>query len=146
LARSDLVIRKIRESDLDNGFLESLDSLRKASNLDKKKAKVIIKKIAKNPDHVIFVAVQDKQVIGATTLLIEQKFIHNGGKVGHIEDVVVSKKLQGKGIGEKIIEFVLEYAKNQGCYKTILDCDDKVKPFYEKIGFSHHSNGMRYDH
>jgi glucosamine-phosphate N-acetyltransferase len=143
---SDIQIRKIIESDLDNGYLESLDALRKASNLDKNKTKSILKKIAQNPDHVIFVALQKNKVVGATTLLIEQKFIHDGGKVGHIEDVVVSKELQGKRIGEKIIRFVLDYAKSQGCYKTILDCDDKVKPFYEKIGFEAHSNGMRYDH
>jgi glucosamine-phosphate N-acetyltransferase len=143
---SDIVIRKIQQSDLDNGFLESLDSLRQASNMDKKKAKSILKKITENPDHVIFVAIEDAQVIGSTTLLIEQKFIHDGGRVGHIEDVVVSRKHQGKGIGEKIMLYALEYAKNQGCYKTILDCDDAVKPFYEKIGFKWHSNGMRYDH
>lgn len=143
---SEIAIRKIIESDLENGYLESLDALRKASNIDKNKAKSILKKIAQNPDHVIFVALQENQVVGATTLLIEQKFIHDGGKVGHIEDVVVSKKMQGKGIGEKIIQFVLDYAKSQGCYKTILDCDDKVKPFYEKLGFEAHSNGMRYDH
>jgi glucosamine-phosphate N-acetyltransferase len=143
---SEIEIRKIIESDLETGYLESLDALRKASNLDKNKAKSILKKIMQNPDHVIFVALQENRIVGATTLLIEQKFIHDGGKVGHIEDVVVSKELQGKGIGEKIIRFVLEYAKSQGCYKTILDCDDKVKPFYEKLGFEAHSNGMRYDH
>lgn len=143
---SDIIIRKIQQSDLDNGFLESLDSLRQASNMDKKKAKSILKKITANPGHVIFVAIKDAQVIGSTTLLIEQKFIHDGGKVGHIEDVVVSKKHQGVGIGEKIMLYTLEYAKKQGCYKTILDCDDAVKPFYERIGFKRHSNGMRYDH
>jgi glucosamine-phosphate N-acetyltransferase len=143
---TDITIRKIQESDIDNGFLESLDSLRQASNLERSKAKSILKKILSNPDHVIFVATQNNRVIGATTLLIEQKFIHEGGKVGHIEDVVVSKNHQGKGIGEKIMLAVLEYAKNNGCYKTILDCDDNVKPFYEKIGFKYHSNGMRFDH
>jgi glucosamine-phosphate N-acetyltransferase len=143
---TDIVIRKIQESDLDGGFLESLDSLRQASNLDKKKAKSILKKIASNPDHVIFVATQGKRVIGSTTLLIEQKFIHDGGKVGHIEDVVVSKEHQGKGIGEKIMLAALEYAKKQGCYKTILDCGNNVKPFYEKIGFKWNSNCMRFDH
>ncbi len=142
----EITIRKIQESDIDCGFLESLDSLRKASDLDKKKAKEILKKIAANPAHVIFVALKENRVVGATTLLIEQKFIHGGGLVGHIEDVVVSKEQQGLGIGEKIILSVLEYAKSQGCYKTILDCDDNVKPFYEKIGFKRHSNGMRYDH
>lgn len=143
---SEITIRKIQESDIDNGFLESLDSLRKASDLDKKKAKEILRRITANPNHVIFVALKENQVIGATTLLIEQKFIHGGGLVGHIEDVVVSKEQQGLGIGEKIMLAVLEYAKNQGCYKTILDCDDNVKPFYEKIGFKRHSNGMRFDH
>jgi glucosamine-phosphate N-acetyltransferase len=143
---SEITIRKIQESDIDNGFLESLDSLRKASDLDKKKAKEILKKIVANPAHVIFVALKENLVIGATTLLIEQKFIHGGGLVGHIEDVVVSKERQGLGIGEKIMLAVLEYAKNQGCYKTILDCDDNVKPFYEKLGFKKHSNGMRFDH
>ncbi len=143
---SEIIIRKIIESDIENGFLESLDSLRQASNLDREKAKSILKKIKENPNHVIFVALQDDRVVGATTLLVEQKFIHDGGKVGHIEDVVVSKEHQGKGIGQKIIRFVLEYAKNQGCYKTILDCDDKVKPFYENLDFEAHSNGMRHDH
>lgn len=143
---SEITVRKIVESDLTNGFLESLDSLRQASSLDKKKAKDILKKINQNPDHVIFVAIFKGKVIGATTLLIEQKFIHDGGKVGHIEDVVVSKEFQSKGIGVIIMQTVLEYAKNQGCYKTILDCDDMVKPFYEKIGFVRNSNGMRYNH
>lgn len=143
---SETIVRKITESDLNNGFLESLDSLRLTSNIDKNKARQILQNINKNPDHVIFVAVQDDKVIGSTTLLIEQKFIHNGGKVGHIEDVVVSKQFQSGGTGAKIIRTVLEYAKSQGCYKTILDCDDSVKGFYEKLGFVRHSNEMRFDY
>jgi len=58
----------------------------------------------------------------------------------------VSKEFQDKGIGEKLILTSLDYAKNCGCYKTILDCDDEVKSFYEKIGFKKHSNSMRFDH
>ena len=143
---SEILVRKIIESDIDNGFLESLDSLRKASDLDRRKAKEILFRITANPFNSIFVAVQDGTVIGSTTLIIEQKFIHNGGKVGHIEDVVVSKAHQGKGVGEKVMRFALEYAREQGCYKTILDCEDKVKPFYENLGFKHNSNGMRFDY
>ena len=143
---TDIIIRKIEESDLSNGFLESLDNLKMASNLSREKAKAILKKITANPNHVIFVAVLNNKIIGSTTILIEQKFIHDGGLVGHIEDVVVSKEHEGKGIGFRIIQTVLEYAKNHGCYKTILDCDDKVKPFYERLGFKRHSNGMRFDH
>ena len=143
---SDIIIRKIKESDLSNGFLESLDNLKTASNLSNEKARAILKKITANPNTVIFVAVLDNKVVGSTVLIIEQKFIHNGGFVGHIEDVVVAKRHEGKGIGFKIMQTALEYAKNQGCYKTILDCDDKVRPFYERLGFKRHSNGMRFDH
>lgn len=143
---ADVIFRKLEESDIMAGFLESLDSLRKASDLTEEKSKEIFNKIKSNPNHVVFVAVLDSKVIGSTTLLIEPKFIHKGGKVGHIEDVVISKEYQGTGIGEKLINFVLDHAKQNQCYKTILDCTDNVKQFYEKIGFKKHSNCMRFDH
>ena len=37
---SELIIREIIESDLENGFLESLDNLRQASNLEQIMQKV----------------------------------------------------------------------------------------------------------
>ena len=143
---SEPIIRKLRIEDLQNGFLTSLDSLRKASNIDKSKAEEIFRKIDSNPDYTIAVAEVDGKIVGSTTLLIEQKFIHQGGLVGHIEDVVVDKNFQGQKIGGKIMTYLLEIAKNQGCYKTILDCTDEVKPFYEKLGFKHIANEMRFDH
>ena len=139
-------IRKLQEKDLFNGFLESLDSLRKASDLNPKKAKTIFKKMKSIQDHIVYVAVQDSKIIGAATIFVEPKFIHRGGKVGHIEDVVVSKKHQGGGVGQKLIRALLAYAEKKGCYKTVLDCTDEVMPFYKKLGFTHHSNAMRFDH
>jgi len=143
---SEIKIREIEEDDLEKGFLESLDFLRKASNIDKNKAKEILKKIKLNPNHIIHVAIDDKKIVGSTTLFIEQKFIHDGGLVGHIEDVVVRKDYEGKGIGIKLVTSMLEHAKEKNCYKTILDCKDDVKQFYERIGFKRESNCMRYDH
>ena len=142
----EIIIREIEEDDLENGFLETLDFLRNASDLDKNKANEILKKIKQNPNHIIHVAIDNKKIVGSTTLLIEQKFIHDGGLVGHIEDVVVRKDYEGKGIGIKLVTSLLERAKEKNCYKTILDCKDDVKQFYERIGFKHESNGMRYDH
>lgn len=143
---TDVTIRKLEEKDLFRGFLTSLDSLKKASDLNENKAKDVFNKIKSNPNHLVFVVILDDKVAGSTTLLIEPKFIHQGGNVGHIEDVVIAKEFQGSGIGEKLINFVLEYAKKNDCYKTILDCSDDLKPFYEKIGFKKHSNCMRFDH
>ena len=140
------IIRKLRKEDLQNGFLTTLDSLRQTSNIETKKAEEIFEKINSSPDYTIAVAELEGKVVGATTLLIEQKFIHNGGLVGHIEDVVVDKNHQGQKIGEKIMKFLLEIANKQGCYKTILDCTADVKPFYEKLGFKQVANELRFDH
>ena len=132
---SEIKIREIVEGDLEKGYLETLDFLRNASDLDKNKAKEILKKIKQNPNHIIHVATDGEKIVGSTTLLIEQKFIHDGGLVGHIEDVVVRKNYEGKGIGIKLVTSLLERAKEKNCYKTILDCKDDVKQFYERIGF-----------
>jgi len=142
----EIIIREIEEDDLEKGFLETLDFLRNASGIDKNKAREILKDIKQNPNHIIYVAIDNKKIVGSTTLLIEQKFIHDGGLVGHIEDVVVRKDYEGKGIGIKLVTSLLERAKEKNCYKTILDCKDDVKQFYERIGFKRESNGMRYDH
>ena len=140
------IIRELEENDFKKGFLNVLDTLRETSNITEDKALEIFKNIKLNPKHIIVVAEINEEIVGSTTLLIEPKFIHQGGIVGHIEDVVVDKKFQGKKIGEKIIVHILEIAKNHGCYKTILDCSDNIKPFYEKLGFKHNSNELRFNH
>lgn len=153
-----IVTREIEVGDLQRGFLESLDSLRSASGIDAAKADRILARIMADPDHVIFVAEGavegggggggggGRRIVGSTTLLIEQKFIHGGGLVGHIEDVVVAGDMQGKNIGRMLVEHALRHAGSRGCYKTILDCQDDVRGFYEKIGFSRASSAMRFDH
>ena len=143
---SELIIRKIIGSDLENGFLESLDNLRQTSNLEQNSVKNILKKILENENHIIHVAELNGKIVGSTTLLIEQKFIHEGGLVGHIEDVVVNKEFEGQGIGMKLVLSLLDVAKEKKCYKTILNCEDKLIPFYEKIGFKQKSTEMRFDH
>ena len=143
---SEIKISEIEESDLEKGFLETLDFLRNASGLDKNKAREILKKIKQNPNHVIHVATDDKKIVGSTTLFIEQKFIHDGGLVGHIEDVVVRKDYEGQGIGMKLVISLLDVANQRKCYQTIRTCEDSLKPFYEKTGFKKSTNEMRYDH
>ena len=139
------IIRELKKEDIWNGFLKSLDSLKLASDIDKTKAEVIFEKINSNPDYIIAVAEIEGKIVGSTTLFIESKFIHDGGLVGHIEDVVVNKDFQGQKIGEKIMKYLLEISKNRGCYKTILNCTEDVKPFYEKLGFKQVANELRLD-
>ncbi len=141
-----VTVRELKREDIQNGFLQTLDALRQnSSKIVPEKAYAIFEKINPNPYHIVAVAVIDGRVVGTSTLLIESKFIHDGGIAGHIEDVAVRTDLQGKRVGRKIIEYLLEVAKSRGCYKIILDCTDDVKPFYEKLGFRHTGNQLRLD-
>ena len=95
------------------------------------------------PNHNIFVYLnENKKVIGMITLIIEQKLIHGGKCVGHIEDFVVDEMYRGNGIGKKMLDYCKEYAKKNNCYKIILDCNDNMKVFYERNGFIDKTNGM----
>src|SRR5574340_1599386 len=95
---AEIKIRRLQKKDIGNGFLHTLDSLRKASDLSPRKAQSLFDKISSDPNEAIYVAVIDSKVVGAASIIIEQKFIHGGGKAGHIEDVVVAKEFQGRGI------------------------------------------------
>jgi glucosamine-phosphate N-acetyltransferase len=90
----------------------------------------------------IFVMTDREKPIAMITLFIEQKLIHGGGKVGHIEDLIVDKTHRNKGYATKLIQHAIAITKLHQCYKCILNCTDDVKPFYEKNGFTQYTNGM----
>ena len=139
-----LEVRELEEKDLENGFIDTLDNLRNVG-LDLKRVKEIFRKMS-NQDNKIFVAVnEDGKVIGSTTLIIEQKFIHQGGLVGHIEDVVTHKDFRGMGVGKAMMQKAIDAAKAAGCYKVILNCSEENFPFYQKLGFKKHGIEMRLD-
>jgi len=75
------------------------------------------------------------EIVGSGTIIIEPKIIRGGANVGHIEDIVVAKHMQGKGISQKILNILKLIARENNCYKVILDCDESVKNVYIKNGF-----------
>ena len=95
------------------------------------------------PDnHHIILLFDNMKIIGMATLLIEQKIIHNGYCVGHIEDVVIDNYHKGCGYGKVLIDHLTLLCKEKNCYKIILHCNEKVIKFYEKCGFTKKTNGM----
>ena len=110
-----------------------LQQLTYAPLLDNLKFNDIICSLKSN--HHIYVYITDNKIVGTITLLIEQKLIHSGKCVGHIEDLVVDKDHNGMGIAKELLAYTLQIAKDNNCYKVILDCDKKLISFYEKSGF-----------
>lgn len=103
--------------------------------------KNIFEKLPEN--HIIkFYLDKENNIIGAITLIIEQKIIHNGECVCHVEDFVVAKNEQHKGFGALLLQHAVQIAKQNNCYKVILDCHPLLENYYIKKGFSRKGNNM----
>ena len=73
---------------------------------------------------IVIVDKGSDQIVGVGCVFIERKFLRGLGSVGHIEDIAVDKKQQGKKLGLRIIQALTYISENIGCYKTILNCSE----------------------
>ncbi|KAG1152092.1 hypothetical protein G6F37_001724 [Rhizopus arrhizus] len=72
----------------------------------------------KKHNNTLTITDEEHDCIAATgTILIEHKFVHKNGIVGHIEDIAVDSSYQGKKLGFRIIEALKYIAQQAGCYK-----------------------------
>lgn len=133
----NIEFRKLSLQDYNSNFFELLNQLSecKKDSISFNDFNNFIKKL--NSNHQIFIILdsENNKIIGTGTILIEEKLIHNLSKVAHVEDIVVDSNYRKNGIGKFLIDNLIHYAKNQNCYKIILDCQDKNIPFYQKCGF-----------
>ncbi|KAI3995645.1 hypothetical protein MKX01_027152 [Papaver californicum] len=131
-------IRRLDISDKSKGFIELLQQLSVCDSISDEEFKERFEEISKNGENHLIYVIEDeenKNIIATACLFVEKKFIRNCGKVGHIEDVVVDSNARGLKLGQRIVEFLSDKARSMGCYKVILDCDEKNIGFYEKCGF-----------
>jgi glucosamine-phosphate N-acetyltransferase len=137
-------LRPLEQRDFDRGFLESLAHLQKVDLTPEEAIRIWRGRNAAGVRTVVAVD-GEGNVMGTASLILEHKFIHRGGTIGHIEDVAVHPDHGGKGIGSAVVKALVELARQSGCYKVILSCNDQNLPFYTKLGFKRHDNGMRID-
>lgn len=135
------MIRWINIKDYDSIF-NLLSQLTDSPTIDFKIYKSIIDKLGNN--HFIFVYEFNNKVIGCISLLIEQKLIHGGKCVGHIEDLVVDLPYRKQNFGNELINYCIEICKNKNCYKIILDCKEILEKFYNKNNFVKQGICMKY--
>eukprot|EP01128_Nolandella_sp_AFSM9_P012224 TRINITY_DN9070_c0_g1_i1.p1 TRINITY_DN9070_c0_g1~~TRINITY_DN9070_c0_g1_i1.p1 ORF type:complete len:213 (+),score=66.42 TRINITY_DN9070_c0_g1_i1:48-641(+) len=134
---SHYVLRPLRRDDYQLGFVDLLSQLTDMEGLSQQMFEKRFDSL-KNAGNYYTVVVVDGErghLVAAGTLFIEEKFIHNGGRVGHIEDVVVHNLSRTHKLGRKIVNTLTKIAFTNGCYKVILDCAEKNIGFYQKCGF-----------
>ncbi|KAK0257275.1 hypothetical protein B0A54_07328 [Friedmanniomyces endolithicus] len=130
-------IRPLQRGDFDLGFLDVLRVLTHVGDVSKEEfeKRWDEMKAGAGGYHVLVILDGEEKIVGTGALIVERKFIHHLGVVGHIEDIAVSKDQQGKKLGLRIIQALDFVAENTGCYKTILDCSEANEGFYVKCGF-----------
>ena len=96
----------------------------------------------------IFIAEEDEEVLGYAFCIFQQHIDNNiltDIKTLYIDDLCVNEECRGKHIGSKLYEYVLEFAKNEGCYNVTLNvwaCNESALRFYEKMGLVAQKIGM----
>ena len=89
-------------------------------------------------DHPLFhcfVAEVDEKVVGIA--LVYPRYSTWSGPVVHLEDLIVSEALRGKGVGSKLLEAVVRYGYQQGVKRIsweVLDWNEPAITFYENKG------------
>lgn len=136
-------IRSLRGPDIDRGFLDVIRSFR-PFDLSREEAGAILRERIRN-GLLTVVAEYSERIIGTASLLVDHKFINNGGRVAIVEDVIVLPEFQGMGVGGRLVTALVEEAQRLGCYKICLYCSDDLVQYYERLGFVHSDLFMRKD-
>ena len=91
--------------------------------------------ISQEKNTIIYVLEDNNKLYASGTIIFEKKFIHNFSIYAHIEDIIVKKEYQGKGLGKILLGKLIKICKKEKVFKILLDCEKKLIPFYEKCGF-----------
>lgn len=134
-----LTMRPLSVTDFDKGFAVLLNQLTDVEDLSKSTFTDRFYQMKACPKTYFTTVIEDDRnamIVGAATLVIEQKFIHNAASRGRIEDVVVSEQCRGQQLGKLLVETLNLLAAELGCYKLSLECKDENIKFYESLGFA----------
>lgn len=117
------------------------------SNAQKYGASQVIAMLNK-PGAPIFVAVEGETVLGYCFCCIRQHQKHpviSDHTELYIDDLCVDESCRGQHIGKALLDNVLRYARQSGCYNVTLNvwsCNESALKFYEKCGMKPQKIGM----
>ena len=100
-----------------------------------------LEEILKNSQSPVFVAVDENdQVLGYAFCQFIQHIDHHiltDVKTIYIDDLCVDETMRGRHIGKILYEYVLQFAKDNGCYNVTLNvwsCNESAMRFYLACG------------
>lgn len=100
--------------------------------------KSISKAYFANEDQTTVLAYDGESPIGCATICYQflmPTFDHPTGKRAHVMNVYVDKNYRRRGIARKMMELLIEEAKDRGVTEISLDATKKGRLLYEVMGF-----------
>lgn len=107
----------------------------------------IKKEIKKDAYGIKITAEENGKDVGVVFLYILYNSVHQE-PCGFLEYVIVDEAYQGQGVGTKLVQAVIDEAKERGCYKLVANSrhgKEGVHKWYEKFGFKNHGLEFRMD-
>jgi GNAT superfamily N-acetyltransferase len=102
--------------------------------------------IERDPNHHLIVAEVDGRIVGSADLMIVPNLSHRGTPWAVMENVIVDESMRRKGIASAIVEYLVNLARESGCYKIGLSSSKKrpaAHRMYESLGFKQYGLGYR---
>ena len=102
-------------------------------------------RLSGDPNIQLMVAEEGGHVVGCLQLCILPGLSSQGASRGLIEDVRVASDRRSRGIGEKLVQWAVDEARNKGCKLVeLLTHHTRVdaQRFYERLGFVRSHVGM----
>lgn len=102
--------------------------------------------IVGDANNALFVGEQDGAVVATAQVTLVPTLVAQGATRAIVEGVRVSSKLRSQGIGEKLLAFCEEFAREHGC-KTLQLTTSMARVhahrFYDRIGYEHSHKGFK---
>ena len=94
----------------------------------------------------LFVAELQGEPVGTIVLLVVPNLSHNGTPWAFLENLIVTEKHRGKGLGRMLLEHAVERARQSGCHMVELCSDVRRKEahkLYNSMGFEAQAHCFR---
>lgn len=109
----------------ENNDLDKLLDLYKELNpddqpLNSKIAKDIWDKSLTSDYIKYIVGIDDNSIVASCNIAIILNLTRSGRPYGVIENVITNSKYRRKGIGREVIDYAIQYAQRNNCYKVVL--------------------------
>ena len=108
-----------------------------------------LKHILLDDSRPVFAAKDENNQVLGYAFCVMQQYLNNNIltdiKTLYIDDLCVDETMRGQHIGRQLYDYVLAFAKEQGCYNVTLNvwtCNEGAMKFYEKCGMKPQKIGM----